>query len=1498
MARQKRFYLSNEKTSQQSPADRPSRDRPSHGWLSRLIGGQSDEGRRGRLQLESLERRQLMAGDVDLFATDGVDPASEISAADVAANSQNTDSQNTNSQNTNSQNTVGAASDAPPPVFPSTTLAEGEAAPDLVAFAELLGQLNVQYFGSDSCAACRQQRDLFDDGGDNLPFIEVTNPDGTLNAVGIANNITVFPTWQFPSGQRLEGVQSLEAIALAAGVEIPISDVPSFEAIGDQTVAIGSPLHVVVDAFDPGGGPVTTTVTIDNPDLVEATVISGNRSIRIDVQDFGVLVFELFEGRSPRTTGQIIQLALDGFYDQQPNGDEITFHRVIDNFVIQAGDPTGTGAGGSTLPDVDDEFHPDLQHNREGVLSFAKAGDDTNNSQFFVTETPTRTLDFNHSVLGQLVEGFDVREAISRVPTLSNGQPVTPVRINSVEVFEDNENSLVLLRPVSGQTGTTTATITTTDADGNVATETIEVNVVEDVGFAANSQPYLEDIVTPAATPNTSAATLQLSSIDIEGDPVRYSAFNRTTGTNIGVSVDEVTGLVTVTPPAGFVGTAQVEVRVEWEVPAFANQFDSQLVEFEFTASSVSESLVFEADQIAFVGNTFTTDVDISGGDQTGVEFTLVNPPANASIDATTGVITVTPEATQAGNLVLAVSASRAGAVIDTGSINLDIREATASYRVELTNIDGSPVTSLQAGDEFFATVILEDQRPFPSNTGVFAAAVDLTFDPDAIRPADSATIEFLQPLDDLNGGTIGDGIIDNIRGVSPTTTGTGQAVNPFARIRFVALAAGTTTLQTASAADAEDTLLLDLDERILPSNIAFGSASVSITSDLVVADDGFTIAEDSPATLFDVLGNDSTAGGNASLAITAVTQPAQGGTVSIVDGQLQFTPVANFVGDATFSYTASVNGNGESASADVTVTVTNVNDPPTAVDDNFSVGLSQTPRELDLLANDTFAPDAGETLVITDVTTPTSGGTVTISADGLNVTYTPPTGSTESSDSFTYTISDGELTATATVTIDLDAVPTAVGDSVTLDEDTTTEIDPLVNDIADVDGQTFTIVSLGTPSGGGTATIIDGGTRISYTPAANFNGVETITYTIRDTGGGESTATITFNVAAVNDPPPAGTFDRSVVRLSDSTLEQTVLRISDLPQNVDGNETVRFESVSIGSDATGTVSVSPEGTELIFVPSADASNTDDVITFVSVDDAGLTSNGTINITVNDFERRTIRVEFENTNSATRAVESSTRLVGTSIEGESISVDAVIAEDGSFSFPSVAPGTYEVVVAANPFLQGREVEQRIAINSGVADGDAVVAANGGLLRPEFISVQDFLGSTSQQSVLVAVAPGADSILTLSSLNQPVANVRGSLDADGNQLTLRGVDGSAADDAEVAATLATNGDARVQSRGQIGNMQLYRINLDDSGSLFTPATDGGDAASTAPVAQPSSAAASTAASTATSAAANPIDALSDDDDNALDNVLNTLSGQNAGIDSSVNDEVISDVFGEI
>jgi peptidyl-prolyl cis-trans isomerase B (cyclophilin B) len=120
----------------------------------------------------------------------------------------------------------------------------------------------------------------------------------------------------------------------------------------------------------------------------------------------GEIVLELFGDNAPLTVANFVNLARRGYYDG------IKFHRVIPNFMIQGGDPTGTGTSGPGYK-FEDEFHPELKHAGPGVLSMANSGPRTNGSQFFITHIKTDWLDGKHSVFGQVVKGQDVVNKIA-----------------------------------------------------------------------------------------------------------------------------------------------------------------------------------------------------------------------------------------------------------------------------------------------------------------------------------------------------------------------------------------------------------------------------------------------------------------------------------------------------------------------------------------------------------------------------------------------------------------------------------------------------------------------------------------------------------------------------------------------------------------------------------------------------------------------------------------------------------------------------------------------------------------------------------------------------------------------------------------------------------------------------------------------------------------------------------------------------------------------------
>lgn len=156
--------------------------------------------------------------------------------------------------------------------------------------------------------------------------------------------------------------------------------------------------------------------------------MSENRKIKFTTNK-GVFVAEMFEDKAPLTTKNFIELVEKGFYDG------IIFHRVIDGFMIQGGDPTGTGMGGPGYK-IKDEFGEGLMHDDEGILSMANAGPNTGGSQFFITLAPTPWLNGHHAIFGKVVEGMDVVRLIGVVPTDFRDRPREAVTMEKVEVVK------------------------------------------------------------------------------------------------------------------------------------------------------------------------------------------------------------------------------------------------------------------------------------------------------------------------------------------------------------------------------------------------------------------------------------------------------------------------------------------------------------------------------------------------------------------------------------------------------------------------------------------------------------------------------------------------------------------------------------------------------------------------------------------------------------------------------------------------------------------------------------------------------------------------------------------------------------------------------------------------------------------------------------------------------------------------------------------------------
>jgi cyclophilin family peptidyl-prolyl cis-trans isomerase len=199
----------------------------------------------------------------------------------------------------------------------------------------------------------------------------------------------------------------------------------------------------------PASGDRAETVSVADtvPDTAGDTLSAGGaanpiveRSMKMDPgpadeigvlkTNMGTITLRFYPTQAPKTVANFKGLAAKGYYDG------IIFHRVMDGFMIQGGDPTGTGFSGESLwgGKFEDEFSPSLVFDRPGLLAMANAGPGTNGSQFFITQVPTPHLNQKHTIFGEVMEGMDVVNAIAKVRVDQNSKPAQPVVIESLTI--------------------------------------------------------------------------------------------------------------------------------------------------------------------------------------------------------------------------------------------------------------------------------------------------------------------------------------------------------------------------------------------------------------------------------------------------------------------------------------------------------------------------------------------------------------------------------------------------------------------------------------------------------------------------------------------------------------------------------------------------------------------------------------------------------------------------------------------------------------------------------------------------------------------------------------------------------------------------------------------------------------------------------------------------------------------------------------------------------
>ncbi len=455
---------------------------------------------------------------------------------------------------------------------------------------------------------------------------------------------------------------------------------PVIDPIGSVTLPAGKSLILPVTASSPGGRPLTFTavsstnrITVElhtnNPfwkmSVVQAAPANAPGAFQTPfrggvatVTNVGDLTFMLFRDVAPHTVDVIQGLTAGGLYTSNT-----IFHRVIPGFVIQGGDPSTNGTGGPVFR-YDDEFNPGAIFSGNGQLALANTGKDTDGSQFFVTQGPQRALDFDYTIFGQLLRGFNVLTNIINTPTNGASRPFADVIITRASFVPDNFDTVLTLTGTNLAGVTGTISVIADDGAGGRATNTFTATTVTDTN--SNGQPFLygstptnfftattvSDAVNdppilnrPAVTtliiPVNGSLTNALSAFDLEKNPIYYAVQAYDINTyffSSMTSFNGTNGQFILVPYPGYSGPLNYSFAVSPNTGF--TQYDSQTITFAvgdtaltaFATNFVVPALISFTNQLVA---TFTNGVANSTADNFAASINWGDNSISSAIIAT-----------------------------------------------------------------------------------------------------------------------------------------------------------------------------------------------------------------------------------------------------------------------------------------------------------------------------------------------------------------------------------------------------------------------------------------------------------------------------------------------------------------------------------------------------------------------------------------------------------------------------------------------------------------------------------------------------------------------------------------------------------------------------------------------------------------------------------------------------------------------------------------------
>ena len=961
------------------------------------------------------------------------------------------------------------------------------------------------------------------------------------------------------SQDLLSGASDVDGDALSIG---PVTLSQSGDATAASPAAftvVGGTLSVDPSQFDDLGNGESVTLSFSY-DVSDGTTTTPNTlTLTVTGTNDAPQVTALVGGANEDDLSAFSQDLLSGASDV--DGDALSTGPVT---LSQSGSPTAASPAaftvvGGTLS-VDPSQFDDLDDGESVTLSFSyDVSDGTTTTPNTLTLTVTGTNDApvitGSAAGGMLEDAAGVNIDVLATASDAEGDTLT------VSAVTDGANGTVVVNPdgtvtyrpntdaagdsvynglAVGQTATDTFTYTISDGQLGTTTGTATVTIT-----GTNDGPVAQAIV--GGTDEDTLLSGQLSATDVDAGDTQSFALNTDAG-----ALQAQQGTVTVAANGAYTYAPGAALQ-----SLAAGQTATDTFTYTVTDSQGATS-------------TSTVTVTITG--------TNDGPVANAE------VITVA-EDTQTGGNVLVNDTDVEGdtlSVLTTSTFAAPFTTASGGSLVLLSdgNLSYTPAANFTGTDSFDYTVS-------DGQGGTDTATVTFNVTPVNDAPQVTALVgganeddlsAFSQDL--LAGASDVDGDALSIGPVALSQSGDTTAASPAA----FTVVGGTLSVDPSQFDDLGNgesvTLSFSYDvsdgTTTTPNTLTL---TVTGTNDAPVANaEVITVAEDTQ-TGGNVLVNDTDVEGDTlSVTTTGTFTTANGGSLLLLsDGNLSYTPAANFTGTDRFDYTVS-DGQGGTDTATVTFNVTPVNDAPVANAEVITVAEDGTTGG-NVLVNDTDID--GDTLsVLTTSTfaapfTTANGGSLVLLSDG-NLSYTPAANFT-GTDSFDYTVSDGQGgTDTATVTFNVTPVndaPVANAEVITVAEDGTTGGNVLVND-TDIDGNTLSVLTTSTfaapftTANGGSLVLLSDG-NLSYSPAANFPGTDSFDYTVSDGQGGTATATVSFNVTPVNDAPVAVT---TAIVADEDIIVTGNLSASDVD-----DDPLTFALVS--GPAQGTLTIASDGT-------------------------------------------------------------------------------------------------------------------------------------------------------------------------------------------------------------------------------------------------------------------------------------------------------------------------------